>query len=163
RGHPDTCLYSMPRPPHKKSVQRWERWRRQGKRFRRHSCRKGTKLPSPASTVARARAHGPLPQMQMQWYGHSHRTVGIFSAAGGWYRRRGKNTAALIPIRWVLVHDSPSKYDDWFISTDPNLRPKQIVEGFANRWSIEVMFQEVRAHLGLETTRQRCEKSVLRM
>ena len=40
--------------------------------------------------------------------------------------------------------------------------PAAIVEDFAGRWSLEVTFEEGRAHLGWETTRQRCAASVLR-
>ena len=42
------------------------------------------------------------------------------------------------------------------------MSPRRIIETFAARWSIEVTFQEVRAHLGWETTRQRQRPSVLR-
>ena len=41
-------------------------------------------------------------------------------------------------------------------------RPEQIISYFTARWPIETTFQEVRAHLGFETTRQRVAKSVLR-
>ena len=40
---------------------------------------------------------------------------------------------------------------------------QQIIETFTGRWSIETTFQEMRAHLGLETTRGRLENTVLRM
>jgi hypothetical protein len=38
-----------------------------------------------------------------------------------------------------------------------------VVSGYGRRWSIETTFQELRAHLGLETTRGWCEKTVLRV
>src|SRR5207248_1346377 len=50
----------------------------------------------------------------------------------------------------------------YFYSTDQKMSPRRIIELFAARWSIEVTFQEVRAHLGFETTRQRTRSSVLR-
>ncbi|MHB1156911.1 MAG: hypothetical protein ACYC26_08740 [Phycisphaerales bacterium] len=49
----------------------------------------------------------------------------------------------------------------WY-STDPTLSPARIVSFFTGRWPIETTFQEVRRHLGFETTRQRVEPSVLR-
>ena len=52
--------------------------------------------------------------------------------------------------------------DDCILCTDVNLSPQRIVSLFTRRWSIEVTFEEVRAHLGFETTRQRVAKSVLR-
>jgi hypothetical protein len=43
-----------------------------------------------------------------------------------------------------------------------SLRPEQIICWFTARWPIETTFQEVRAHLGFETTCQRVARSVLR-
>jgi hypothetical protein len=42
------------------------------------------------------------------------------------------------------------------------MTPQRIVETFTGRWSIETTFQEMRAYLGLETTRGRSEHTVLR-
>ena len=39
---------------------------------------------------------------------------------------------------------------------------RQVIETFTGRWSIEVTFQEVRADLGVETTRGWIERTVLR-
>ena len=66
-------------------------------------------------------------------------------------------------MRWGHVHDCDGTHrDDGIYSTDPALPPARIVSLFTRRWPIETTFQEVRAHLGLETTRQRVTKSVLR-
>ena len=43
------------------------------------------------------------------------------------------------------------------------MAPKSIVETFTGRWSIETTFQEMRAYLGLETTRGRTEATVSRV
>jgi hypothetical protein len=96
------------------------------------------------------------------WYGNRTRSVGLVSACGGWYRGRGQGRAALVPLRWVYVHEPRSDRGDYFYSTDPTMTPTRIVELFAARWSIEVTFQEARAHLGLETPRARRAASVLR-
>ena len=40
---------------------------------------------------------------------------------------------------------------------------KRIVETFVGRWDIEVAFEEMREHLGLETTRRRFRNTVLRV
>jgi hypothetical protein len=158
----DANLYTQPAPVHPKTLQRWRRLRRKGLPLRRHHCRKGKKLPSPAATVAAASSRRALPCPSVQWYGPSRRCVQLFSACGNWFRRGGNHSGSLIPIRWVFVHDQASGRDDWFYSTDPSCCPQEIVERFAWRWSIEVTFEEARAHLGLETTRQRCQRSVLR-
>jgi len=121
-------------------------------------CRKGRKLPSPKVVAARGRHV----RRTVRWYGESQRELELFSACGGWYRGRGHGRAALVPVRWVHVHDPITGRDDWFETTDPTLRPEQIVELFAGRWSIEVTFEEVREHLGLESTRHWSPASVLR-
>jgi hypothetical protein len=121
--------------------------------------RKGKKLPCPAETVARAKNRA---RVTLCWYGNSKREVEILSGCAGWYRGRGQGRAALIPIRWVYVHDKLAGREDYFFSTDPSLTPTQIVESFASRWNIEVTFEEIRAHLHFESTRMRCENSVKR-
>jgi hypothetical protein len=121
--------------------------------------RKGRKLPSPKQTVAKA-SNRTL--ATLRWYGNGLREVELLSGCAGWYRGRGNGRAALIPVRWVFVHDPAEKCGDYFYSTDATLMPRQIVEAFASRWNIEVSFQEVRAHLGFETTRMRSENSVKR-
>jgi hypothetical protein len=122
-------------------------------------ARKGKKLPLPRQSVARATLRG---HATVRWYGNSVRSLELISGCGGWYRGRGHGRAALVPIRWVFVHDPQSGRDDYFYSTDTTLSPRQIVELFAGRWNVEVTFQEVRAHLGFETPRQRCQASVKR-
>ena len=68
-----------------------------------------------------------------------------------------------IPIRWVLVVDPTGKKDPVpLFSTDINLSGEQIIELFVERWSIEVTFEEVRAHLGVETQRQWCDGAIAR-
>ncbi len=60
---------------------------------------------------------------------------------------------SLVEIRWVFVHDLTGTHrDDYFFTTDISLSPKAIIEIYTGRWSIETMFQEKRAYLGLETT-----------
>ena len=40
--------------------------------------------------------------------------------------------------------------------------PAQILEWFVLRWQLEVTFQEVRAHLGVETQRQWSDRAIAR-
>jgi len=116
---------------------------------------KGPKLPAPREVVTRSRRT----KATVDWYGGGKRRVEWVSGIGQWYRA-GKG---LIPIRWVYVHDLQGTHrDEYFYTTDPALRPEQIIGYFTARWPIETTFQEVRAHLGFETTRQRVAKSVLR-
>ena len=43
-----------------------------------------------------------------------------------------------------------------------SLTPIQIIEFYLQRWQVEVTFEEVRAHLGVETQRQWSDKSIAR-
>jgi hypothetical protein len=105
----------------------------------------------------------------VHWYGGGDRRVELVSDTGqqfgpeltaeGWY----KTGQGLIPIRWVFVHDRDGTHrDEYFYTSDPELDPAQIISWFTALWPIETTFQEVRAHLGFQTTRQRVAKSVLR-
>ena len=60
-----------------------------------------------------------------------------------------------LPIRWVLTRDPKGKRPPKAIfSTDLTQTAEQIVSDEISRWSLEVTFEESRAHLGIETQRQ---------
>lgn len=68
-----------------------------------------------------------------------------------------------VPIRWVLVVDPRGKKDPVpLFSTDVSMSGEQIIELFVERWSIEVLFEEVRAHFGVETQRQWSDGAIAR-
>ena len=52
--------------------------------------------------------------------------------------------------------------DEYFFTTDLSMCPKQIVECYTQRWSIETTFQECREHLKLESTKCYGQQTVLR-
>jgi hypothetical protein len=55
----------------------------------------------------------------------------------------------------VLTRDPSGKRPPKALfSTDPTQTAEQIVRDFMKRWSLEVTFEEGRAHLGIETQRQ---------
>jgi hypothetical protein len=117
---------------------------------------KGQKLPTPQEVVVRSHRT----KAKVRWYGGGDRRVEWVSGTAQWY----KAGQGLVPIRWVFTHDIQGTHrDDYFYTTAPNLAPAQIITWFTARWPIETTFQEVRAHLGFETPRQRVAKSVLRM
>jgi len=116
---------------------------------------RGDKLPAPQDTVAQHRRK----RATVSWYGGGDRRIEYVSDTGGWY----KSGKGLIPIRWVFTHDLQGTHrDDYFYTTDPTLSATQIISWFTGRWPIETTFQEMRAHLGFESTRQRVANSVLR-
>lgn len=116
---------------------------------------KGRKLAVPKNVVKRSKRR----RLQVSWYGGGLRRVEVVSGTGLWY----KAGQGVVEVRWVFVHDLDGTHrDEYFFSTDATMTPKEIIETFTGRWSIEVTFEEMRAHLGLETTRGRTEKTVLR-
>ena len=94
--------------------------------------------------------------------GQRLRDVQMLGGSGGWYRCRGSGRGALVPVRWVYLREMLHQGEAYLYSTDPALADEAIATGFVLRWPIEVTFEEVRAHLGFHTPRQRCQQSVLR-
>ena len=93
------------------------------------------------------------------WYGQGPTQVEITSNTAVWYHS-GK---PVIPLQWVLVRDPKGKFKSRaLLCTDQSATPLQILEWFIRRWQVEVTFQEVRAHLGVETQRQWSDKAIAR-
>lgn len=108
--------------------------------------KKGHKLPTPEEVVKQS---GKRRKLTVAWYGGGQRKVEVITGTGHWYQAG----AGLVEIRWVFVHDLTATHrDDYFFTTDISLSPKAIIEIYTGRWSIETMFQEMRAYLGQETT-----------
>ena len=69
----------------------------------------------------------------------------------------------VVPIRWVLIRDPQGKFETRaLLCTDQTVTPIQILNWFVRRWQVEVTFQEVRAHLGVETQRQWSDLAIAR-
>jgi uncharacterized protein YerC len=118
---------------------------------------KGAKRPSPAQVVADT----PVRQHRnVAWYGGGRRDVAVVTGPAHWYQ----GGAGLVPVLWVYVHDRTGTHrDDYLFSTDVSLSAQTVIETYTGRWSIETMFQEMRAYLGLETTRGRSAQTVRRV
>ena len=116
---------------------------------------KGRRVPKPVDAVKNRQGK----RFIVNWYGGRTRRVELIWGEGYWYKSGG----GLVPVRWVFVHDVEGTHrDEYFYSTDPTMPPDRIVSLYTGRWSIEVTFQEVRAHLGFATPRNWSKKSVLR-
>lgn len=129
--------------------------RQQGQRGRPRL--KGKRLP----TLAK-RLNDPQTAWQavtLTWYGGKERNVEVASGTAIWYHT-GKPP---VPIRWVLIRDPEGEFaSQALLSTDPEAEPLQIIAWFILRWRLEVTFQEVRLHLGVETQRQWSHLAVAR-
>jgi DDE superfamily endonuclease len=117
---------------------------------------KGQKLPAPQEEVAHSTRRTRL---AVAWYGGTSRDIEMVTGTGHWYRI-GED---LVAVRWVYVHDCAGTHrDEYFFTTDLSMCPKQIVECYTQRWSIETTFQECREHLKLESTKCYSQQTVLR-
>ena len=93
------------------------------------------------------------------WYHGDNRTVELSSHTALWYHA-GKPP---VPIRWVLIRDPLQQFDSQaLLCTAPAVAPVQIIKWFVLRWQVEVTFQEVRSHLGVETQRQWSDRAIAR-
>ena len=63
----------------------------------------------------------------------------------------------------VLLKDPQGRFQPQaLLCTDTSAQPIQILHWFRQRWQLEVTFEEVRAHLGVESQRQWSPLSILR-
>ena len=143
--YPNANLYAPPRrpaPTAKKPVGR--------------PPEKGKKLPSPEQVVARCRRRRRL---NVAWYGGGRRDVAVVTGTGLWYQ----SGEGVVRVRWVFVEDRTGTHrDEYFFTTDLSMSVQAVIETYTRRWNIETTFEELRAYLGLETTRGWCQQTVLR-
>lgn len=98
-------------------------------------------------------------QMRVAWYQETTRFMEVASATALWYH----TDKPPVPLRWVLIRDPQGRYAPVaLLCANPIYSPAQIIEWFVRRWSIEVTFEESRAHLGVETQRQWSDLAILR-
>lgn len=93
------------------------------------------------------------------WYGQGDYPLQVASHTAVWYH----TGLPAVPIRWVLIRDPKDQFQPQaLLCTDLSAQPSQILHWFRLRWQVEVTFEEVRAHLGVETQRQWSELAILR-
>jgi hypothetical protein len=105
------------------------------------------------------RSDTPWETVEVDWYGGQRKKMWVFSRTALWY------TPGLPPvaIRYVLVADPEGKLRmEAFFCTDLEATPVAILQWVVLRWSVEVTFEEGRAHLGLETQRQWSDQAIAR-
>lgn len=94
-----------------------------------------------------------------QWYNAQQRSLLVATGTAVWYHAG----IPPVPIRWVLVRDPSGEHEpSAFLCTDLATTPATILGWFVSRWRVETTFQEVRAHLGVETQRQWSDLAILR-
>jgi hypothetical protein len=91
------------------------------------------------------------------WYGDRERDIEIATGKAVWTN----GGQPQVPIRWVLIRDPFNKFKTQaLLCTEPSTEPIQILTWFVQRWRLEVTFQEVRTHLGVETQRQWSDNAI---
>lgn len=119
--------------------------------------KKGSRLPSLTQVLGTAST--PWTRQSMAWYGGQQREIEFTTGSALWYTP-GYDP---LPLRWVLVRDPKEEFKPTaFFATDQSAEPLQILAWFIMRWSVEVTFEEVRAHLGVETQRQWSDLAIQR-
>lgn len=140
RSRLDAALYTPPPP------------RRPGQMGRPRV--RGARLPSPEKQAAECRR---WKRVEVTVYGRTVK-VRILVIDALWYIAGGSEL-----MRLVLVRDFPGhERDDVFLSTDPAMDAKTIIETFSWRWSLEVTFHESKGKLGFEDPQNRNERAVER-
>lgn len=121
---------------------------------------KPTKGPRQRSLKCWAtRSDTPWESVVVNWYHGERKPLQVFSRTALWYT----SGWAPVAIRFVLVRDPDGRLADAaFLCTDLQATPTQILEWVVMRWSVEVTFEETRAHLGLETQRQWSDPAIAR-
>ena len=119
---------------------------------------KGKRLKKLSAILKDRKVRWPRCRVSL-WYGRTNRIVEITSGTAIWYR----SGVPPVPIRWLLVRDPKGELEPQaFLATDLDAGPGDILAWFVSRWQVEVTFEEVRAHLGVETQRQWSDKAILR-
>lgn len=116
---------------------------------------KGDRLPKPRQAASTARRK----RRTVVGCGSGTRPVEAATGTGHGYKAGNGS----VPIRWVFVRDTTGTHRDEYLFTTDTARTAHTVVGtYCGRWSIETTFQECRSCVGLETTRGRSRKTVVR-
>jgi hypothetical protein len=119
---------------------------------------KGKRLPKLSSLLKNRKVSWQRLRIS-RWYGQTNRLIEVATGTALWYHPG----IAPVPIRWIIVRDPKGKLEPQaFLCTNLNASPRDIITWFVARWNVEVTFEEVRAHLGVETQRQWSDKAILR-
>ena len=119
---------------------------------------KGKRLPTLEAVLVEKTTRWTTVRVE-QWYGAGPRAVEVTTATAMWYHT-GKPPVA---IRWVLIRDPQQAFKPQaLLTTNLEHTPEQMLSWFVRRWTMEVTFEEARAHLGMETQRQWNARAIAR-
>lgn len=114
---------------------------------------KGKRLPAPAQMATRRKKGWRTFTVQRQGRTVQRQVLGITCL---WY-----HVCRATPIRLVIVRDPAGRQpDDFFFCTDAAVPDQQIVQRYFDRWGVEESILEAKQHLGFESTRGWCSRTV---
>jgi hypothetical protein len=139
RGRLDAALFARPPKPRRGQMGR--------------PRLKGERLPSPEKHAQSKKARWQ--NVEVNVYGKTA-IVRVLVTDALWYVAAGGEL-----VRLVLVRGFPNHaHDDVFVCTDPKIGPREIIETYSLRWSLEVTFQGAKGKLGFEEPQNRTERAV---
>ncbi len=117
----------------------------------------GERLPNLAEVASSSTTRWQ--RSQVAWYGATTAVMDWTTGTALWY----STGRPPLPVRWIVVRDpSGKKATRAFFATDLHQSPPTMMQAFVMRWSLEVTFEESRAHLGIETQRQWSDLAIVR-
>jgi len=120
--------------------------------------KKGERLPTLETVLQDSKTRWQA-LVVSRWYSQQNYRVEITTGTCVWYH----SGLPVVPIRSLLVRDPSGRLKPKaFLSTDLAATPLAILSWFVRRWQVEVTFEEVRRHLGVETQRQWSDLAIAR-
>ena len=118
-------------------------------------CLRGPKLPKPQELAQDASV--PWRKCKANVYGRK-RDIEYKALCGQWYRAAGTRLLVIVVTRcWTGT--IPFRV---YFCTDPTRSIKDVIEGYACRWAIEVLFRELKQSFGFADSCARTMNAVLR-
>ena len=117
----------------------------------------GERLPNPSEVLADPDT--PWTTCRVRASDSTISTVETTSGVAVWYIG-GK---PLVPVRWLIVRDPTGRIGSRvLLCTDTEAEPIRVLQWYMLRWQVEVTFEELRAHMGVETQRQWSDRAIAR-
>jgi len=119
--------------------------------------KKGERLPSLQSRLSDSDTHWR--RVRVTWTDGRQRLVDLATGTAVWTN----SGQPVVPIRWVIIRDSLDRFEPQaLLASDPTIDERDILCWFLQRWQAEVTFEDVRAHLGVESQRQWSDLAIQR-
>jgi hypothetical protein len=115
-------------------------------------------VPVPSPQALARDAHLPWQRVKATLYGEEERVLLVKEVVARWRSAAGQHMLKVVVVQ-LTQGSRPLRV---FFSTDATLTAQQVLEGYALRWSIEVLFRDLKQLLGFADSRARRRLAVLR-